>query len=431
MRRVWLGAFVGLFALGCASHQYRLPKGSASAPEPVPVANSQGYKERETEKPNDLAADKNTGGEIQLTGPLAGAPAVRAARKSVDFSEELDAVQQTFGGGGTAPSQPSPPPAPTPIEVGAKPAAAEMIDIEAHVELEVEKTDRAISAIRGLVTASGGRVVNEVIEDKSTSAGAALSLRVPVQNVQNVLNALTGVGKVLSRKVESKDVGREYHDAAILLANLEATLKRYEELLQKAQGAPQILEIEREMSRVRTQLDRVKGDMQYLKDRATLATIYVTLSSPSAENVVEPTATLYPGVRGTSLVDFSDKSRTYFGGGLSVRFTRAFSLDADWMTRARNGNGVDLFIASAGFELYSDLLGGGRRKFLNPYLGFRVGYARIRGDGAVAPGGVLGVELWKSDFAILELDVRGYGLIGIEDTTHGAMQTTLGFNVAY
>lgn len=393
------------------------------------------YTEREETKLERPPTE--TSGDVMLSGPLAGAPAARAEAKSPDFSGEVYAVQQVMGGGASSPPPTPPPVAPTAIPI-AKPneqtAPREMIDIEARVELEVDSVDKAVGNIRGLVASVGGQIVNEVVEDKPGTAGAALSLRVPSARVDETLAALGRTGKMLSRKVESKDVGREYHDAGILLQNLTATLKRYEELLAKAQGTPQVLEIERELSRVRTQLDRVKGDMQWLRDRVARATIYVTLSSPNPdEPLVEPTATLYPGLRATSVVDFSgaNGADTYLGGGVSVRFSRYLSFDADWLTSANHSDGVELFVATGGVEIYSELLGGGKRKFLNPYLGFRLGYARLRGDGAFAPGGVLGLELWKNDVVTIELDARGFGFIQIEDETHAALQTTLGFNVAY
>jgi hypothetical protein len=411
------------------------PAVRAAPPQPVEVAPPGRYTEREGEKLERPPAD--TRGDVMLTGALEGAPAARAESKSLDLSREIYAVQQVVGGGSTNPTPAPPPVAPAAIPID-KPAGEaqprEMIDVEARVELEVESVDKAVTNIRSLVLGLGGQIVNEVVEDKPGTAGAALSLRVPSNRVEETLTALGRTGKVLSRKVESKDVGREYHDAGILLQNLTATLKSYEELLQKAQGTPQVLEIERELSRVRTQLDRVKGDMQWLRDRVARATIYVTLSAPNPdEPLVEPTATLYPGLRATSVVDFSgaNGSDTYLGGGVSVRFSRNLSFDADWLTSADDSDGVQLFIATGGVEIYSDLLGGGKRKFLNPYLGFRLGYARLRGDGAFAPAGVLGLELWKSDVFTIELDARGFGFIQIEDETHAALQTTLGFNVAY
>jgi hypothetical protein len=354
----------------------------------------------------------------------------------MDLTGEIYAVQQVLApGGGTSP--PPPPVPPSAIEINKPPTTAkpqEMIDIEARVELEVENVDKALGKIRTLMSETGGQIVNEVIENKPGTSGAALSLRVPSAKVHATLDALAAEGKMLSRKLESKDVGREYHDAGILLQNLQAALKRYEELLSKAQGTPQVLEIERELARVRTQIDRVKGDMQWLRDRVARATIYIQLSSPHPEeSLVEPTASLYPGVRGTAVFDFSGPAgtETFLGGGVSVRASRLFSVDADWLTSAEQSDGVELFLATAGIEIYSELLGAGKRRFLNPYLGFRMGYARLRGDGAFAPAGVLGLELFKTDFITLELDARGFGFIQIEEKTHAALQTTLGVNVAY
>jgi hypothetical protein len=410
-----------LFMAGCLISEDRPIRAAPQPPPPAPIAQPARY---ELEKP------AHEGKTVELSD-----------RAPVAKETNVYAVQQSFGSagfdfqlGGTSAAAPQAATPPAPIEVGQSSSpAAEMIDVEARVELEVESIDPAVLRIRKVVSQAGGQVVNEVVEAKTSSSGAALSLRVPSAKLPSVLAELAGVGRLLSRKIESRDIGREYHDAAILLRNLEATLRRYEELLAKAQGTPQVLEIERELSRVRTQLDRVKGDMRWLRDRATRATIYVTLSAPQPDAaLVEPTAKLFPGLRATSLIDMSeDGSRTFAGGGLSIMFTRTFSLDADWLTRTRNGDGVDLFIATAGVELYSDLLGGGRRRFLNPYLGFRTGYARLLGDGALAVGGALGLELWKTEAIVLDLQLRAYALIEVDDSTHAALQPALAVNVAY
>jgi hypothetical protein len=422
VRRVcfWLLILIAFTSFGCVAEMQEEPVVPAP-PQPTPIAGPNAYTERQDDKPRDVGTRTSATAGEEIT----------YASQQIHADKPASADISLFGAQGGA--APGPTPAPAPIEVGARPAAqAEMIDIEARVELEVESIPQSVNRIRNLVAQSGGTVVNEVVEDKATSSGAALSLRVPAQRVDQVLADLQRVGKLLSKKVEQKDIGREYHDAQILQRNLEATLRRYEELLAKAQGAPQVLEIERELSRVRTQLDRVKGDMQWLRDRAARATIYVTLSAPS-DAVVEPKATLYPGLRATSVIDFSSDggSRAFLGGGLSLQFTRIFSLDADWLTRARNGDGVDLFIATGGVGLYSDLLGGGRRKFLNPYLGFRAGYARFPGDGTFAIGGVIGVEIYKTDLVILDLEARGLALLGADDGTHGALQPALAIHFAY
>jgi hypothetical protein len=68
---------------------------------------------------------------------------------------------------------------------------------------------------------------------------------------------------------------------------------------------------------------------------------------------------------------------------------------------------------------------------LNPYLGFRAGYARMLGDGALAIGGALGLELWKTESVIIDLQLRAYALIQVADSTHAALQPALGANFAY
>lgn len=52
-------------------------------------------------------------------------------------------------------------------------------------------------------------------------------------------------------------------------------------------------------------------------------------------------------------------------------FSRSFSLDVTVLPRHDADARSDLF--SASFAGYSDFLGGGRRRFLNPYLGLRLG----------------------------------------------------------
>jgi hypothetical protein len=106
-------------------------------------------------------------------------------------------------------------------------------------------------------------------------------------------------------------------------------------------------------------------------------------------------------------------------------------VDADWATRFRDSNGIQFFLITAGGDLFSDRVGGGRRSTLNPYLGFRLGYARLVAEGAFAVGGTLGLELWKNETLSIDLEVRAYALLGIGDGTHALVEPGLAFHVAY
>ncbi len=438
----WIGALFGLaprvffpMTLGACGMASRTPANPPpAAPEPIAVAPPKLYSRENERSPLD---------DICRIDPAACPTLDMNEESARPLKEQVYSVQQASARNDisiamlAAPaSTPAPPAAaPQPIEVG-KPTAsrAEMIDVEARVALEVERVASALAQIRALIARSGGQVVNEVLENQPGSSGAALSIRVPTPQVQSVLGELERVGKLLSRKVESKDVGREYHDAQILAKNLGATLDRYEELLKKANDPKEMLAIESELSRVRSEIDRIQGDIRYLSDRASRATIYVTLTSlrPDAD-AVEPDAKLFVGLRANLPLDFSDAhgARALGGGGLSLMPSRAFSIDADWATRLRDSDGIQLFLITAGSDLYSDRLGAGKRSTLNPYIGLRLGYARLLADDAFVLGGTLGVELWKSKALSIDLEARAYGLLGTGDGTHALIQPGTAIHFAY
>jgi hypothetical protein len=419
----------GIFSMtlsACGGSLSRAPAPRPRPPEPIAVAPPGLYAHDTKESLEDICR----------IDPAACPTLDMERERARPLKEQVYAVQVSGSRGIFAAPAPAAPAAPPqPIEVGKSTASrAEMIDVEARVAIEVEAVASALGAIRALVGRAGGQLVNEVIENQPGSSGAALSIRVPSPQVHAVVAELERVGKLLSRKVESKDVGREYHDAQILARNLNATLERYEELLKKANDPREMLAIEEELARVRTEIDRIQGDIRYLSDRASRATIYVTLTSLRPDSdAVEPDAKLFVGLRASLPLDFSDAhgARTFGGGGLSLMPSRAFSIDADWATRLKGSDGIQLFLITAGSDLYSDRLGAGKRSTFNPYIGLRLGYARLLADDAFVLGGTLGVELYKSKAVAIDLEARAYGLLGLDDRTHALIQPGTAIHFAY
>lgn len=369
------------------------------------------------------------GAEIQLMGPLAAATAVRKS-SAYGYSAEDD---EAGGGGAAAPT----PPAPIPVKA-AQAARAEQFDIEAKVQLEVTHYGTARRKLAELLHAFGGQTMNEAVEDGSDRRGASLSLRVPSAGVRAFVARLGEVGKVRSSTLETREVSRSLSDAAVIQRNLELAMTRYEELLKRAANVAEATAIEGELMRVRTELDRVKGDIEWAKDRVARSTVYVTLSLAPTERELEPVAKFYPGLRAVLLVDVPPSSEeigttTYAGAGLSLQWTRAFDIDLDLLndlTEAR-GSSVDFYALTLGTAFYSDYFGGGKRRSLNPYFGFRTGYAHAPHQSLFPLGGVLGVELVKSEVLMFSLEARAYGLIGRKAGPDFAVEPAFGLNVAY
>jgi hypothetical protein len=378
-------------------------------------------------QPMSAKGARHDGPELFLDGPLSGAPAVSKssgglAKASKDLRRALSA---------SAPTQPS---APVPEPAAAPQAGKELIDLEATLVLEVSDVQSTAARARSLARAVGGEIVTDTYEDSRYQAGYALSLRVPSTRALFLIDSLTRLGKLRSRKVQATDMSRRITDADAVLRNLELTLTRYQELTKRAETVAELTALEGELDRVRTAMDRVKTDLAWMRDRVSRSTIYLQLTRPAEERIDEE-AKLYPGFRlpfALSLDPDGGSSR-YVGGGVSVFVARAFNVDLDVMTDLDGSrrHGLDLVTASVGVELYSNLLGAGRRPFLNPYFGFRAGYANRFGDDAVTAGGSLGLELVRTDFFFVALDTRAYALLGTDTGTQLLFQPAALLHLAY
>jgi hypothetical protein len=77
-----------------------------------------------------------------------------------------------------------------------------------------------------------------------------------------------------------EDVTGEYIDLTARLNNSERQEQRLQEILDMANNTKEVLEVEREIWRVRTEIERLTGRIKYLENRVELATISVSLYEP-------------------------------------------------------------------------------------------------------------------------------------------------------
>jgi hypothetical protein len=322
-----------------------------------------------------------------------------------------------------------------------KPARPDMLDIEANIAIEVDQVGAAAAALRAAARSFDAIVVEDTVSEQPTGAMARLTIRVPTPRAEKFIDALDGVGRVRSRQVSAKDIGKEYFDAELRLENLQTTMRRYEEILKQAKDVNEILRVENELSRLRADIEQTKGNLRWLGDRAARATVHVNLSMPAREIaslplVREPEAKLYPGLRLTELTDFRGEqgNTSYVGAGLSATISRHFALHLDGLRQSGTGSptrGLDVLLLTMGGEMYSDFLGGGQRKFLNPYLGYALGFAHFTGDSEALVGITAGVDLFKSKAFVLDVEARGLVFLFGSNGSHAAVQPVMGASVAF
>jgi hypothetical protein len=325
-----------------------------------------------------------------------------------------------------------------PAEGAALPAPpAQMLDIEARLSVRVRDVAPAVERFRASVAKLGGQVVEESRHDEESSPRAQLTVRVPSQTAEAVFSAVETLGAVISRQVTTRDLGKQYYDAALRLQNLQWVLARYEQILARANTVDEVLRVEEHLARVRGDIEQLKGELRWMRDRAARATLHLTLVGPevnASPRIREPEANFYPGIRASYLADFrgDDGRAGYLGAGLSLRLSRHFSVDVEGLRGTESDTaGLDLFLATVGGELYSEFLGGGQRRWANPYVGFRGGYARFLGNNEAAAGVTVGLEIFKTEMITVDAEIRAYGMFGSDAGAHLTMQPAIGANVAF
>ncbi len=173
---------------------------------------------------------------------------------------------------------------------GVLPATEErMIVRTGDISLVVEDVVNARDEITQLAISLNGYVVSSRIWGEEQDRTGWISVRVSDEKFEQALAELRNLAvRVTSESTSSEDVTEQYVDLESRLKNAEATERQYLALLEKAEDVDDILRIYDSLSRVRGEIEQIKGRMQYLERTSSMSLISVHL---------EPVATTKPLVR--------------------------------------------------------------------------------------------------------------------------------------
>ena len=146
-------------------------------------------------------------------------------------------------------------------------------------QIEVDSLEIAMQQIRMLAQRLGGMIANtQLASGRDQIRSATLQMKIPVSRWTDALSGLEPIGKVEALNEFSEDVGEEYVDITARVANAERLESRLIELLGTRTGKlTDVLTVERELARVREEIERYQGRLRYLRNRAQLSTLTVTV----------------------------------------------------------------------------------------------------------------------------------------------------------
>lgn len=160
-----------------------------------------------------------------------------------------------------------------------------------NLSVNVENVDKAAAEIRQLTEGSGGYIENSQIDNitipqveytdgvattkETTEKQANITIRVPEAQFQDIFNNIKGMGKLQSENISGTDITSEYRDTQARVDNLKIQEQSLQQLMTKGQTVDEILKIETELNRVRTDIDLYTGTLKQWDNMVQLSTINI------------------------------------------------------------------------------------------------------------------------------------------------------------
>ena len=249
--------------------------------------------------------DSEVGGVAQ---PAPNDPAVAPATQSTDYTMT---TRPAGGGGGGAEANVQnvslsqadrSQAAPVPVE--------RKIIRNAQLTVEHDAPAEAARRIASIAESRGGFVVTSESRQLGGHGGGkpsevvTVELRVPSAQFDSVIaEILNAGGQVVEEKKTGQDVTEEYIDLEARIRTQKELEAQFLVIMKSANKVSDALEVQTELSNVRTEIERLEGRRRFLENQTSLSTIKVTLRPPA------------PLV---STTGFSHSVRSAFGDGIDA-----------------------------------------------------------------------------------------------------------------
>lgn len=172
--------------------------------------------------------------------------------------------------------------APAPA-AGEAPASLRRVVKKASLELVVSSSASAQAEAGRIAERFGGFVATSsrtsVASNDDVTGVVSLTLRVPSSAFARALDALRALGNGDGgEQVSSEDVSEEFVDLEARIQNQEKLEQQFHELLKRADKVEQALLVHREITGVRTEIDRLRGRKHFLEHETALSTVELVLT---------------------------------------------------------------------------------------------------------------------------------------------------------
>ncbi len=161
----------------------------------------------------------------------------------------------------------------------------------ATVELEIVSFDNAVQRITAFANEDGGYVATTNSEKQENGKlTGQITAKVLPENLDRFLQKVRGVGELKNQTLGTEDVTKAYFDTDARLKNARVMEQRLIDMLKVKTGkVSDLLQVEKELGRVREDIEKMQGELKYWDSQVQFATVTISLAEKDLE---EPAAFL-------------------------------------------------------------------------------------------------------------------------------------------
>ena len=170
-----------------------------------------------------------------------------------------------------------------------QPAAAgeRKIIRNADLNLEVAAPEESIARITTIAESKGGFVIESQQQSSDTKTTkndvVTMTVRVPAAKFNESLDEIRKTGtRVISETIKGQDVTEEFIDIDARLKTKRALEEQFLEIMKRGSTVQDALNVQRELSNVRGEIEQIEGRRRFLENQTNLSTLKIRLQSPTA-----------------------------------------------------------------------------------------------------------------------------------------------------
>ena len=145
------------------------------------------------------------------------------------------------------------------------------------VSFQSEDLKKTRQRIDTLLSKYDAYISSDQTQQYPTQIEHNLTIRIPSMHFDTFLNQLEPGDKFKTKKIEIKDVSESYYDIQTRIKTKKEIEKRYLGLLSSATSVQDILEVEKQIGELRTDIESYEGRLKVLENQISLSTLNLRL----------------------------------------------------------------------------------------------------------------------------------------------------------